>query len=201
MKVSDIKPAPYNPRTISEFEQKGLSTSIDKFGNIADITWNKHTGNLIAGHQRWNDLQSKGEVSLDDIGDNIYKIYINGEFSTFLLRVVEWDKATEKAANVTANSHTIAGKFDTEILSTLLEDIKEFDDNLYNSLNMDILKHDLRLDDTWESDIEAIDKVKENLDGIEATIKITCSQDDKDAVLIYLKDKLMETSFEGVHIA
>lgn len=54
--------------------------------------------------------------------------------------------------------------------------------------------------DPWESDIDAIDKIKENDDGILGKIKITCPQDIKDEVLFYLKDKLMETSFDGVHI-
>jgi hypothetical protein len=52
----------------------------------------------------------------------------------------------------------------------------------------------------WQSDIDAINKIEENLDGIEGKIKITCPMAIKDEVLIYLKAKLLETSFEGVHI-
>ena len=39
------------------------------------------------------------------------------------------------------------------------------------------------------------------MDGIPAKITITCAQIDKDSLLIFLKGKLMETAFEGVHIA
>lgn len=53
----------------------------------------------------------------------------------------------------------------------------------------------------WHSDIEAINSIDENLDGITATIKVTCPQDIKDEVLIYLKAKFLEVSFEGINIA
>lgn len=53
----------------------------------------------------------------------------------------------------------------------------------------------------WHSDIEAINSIDENLDGITATIKVTCPQEIKDEVLIYLKAKFLEVSFEGVNIA
>jgi ParB-like chromosome segregation protein Spo0J len=57
-------------------------------------------------------------------------------------------------------------------------------------------------------DFKMIEESKDEGDGEEpeekknekAIIKITCHQDLKDEVLIYLKAKLMETSFEGVHI-
>ena len=54
--------------------------------------------------------------------------------------------------------------------------------------------------DPWESDIDAVQKVNEHLDGIKSTIKVLCPQDIKDEVLIYLKAKLLEVSFEGVEV-
>lgn len=55
MKLSDLKPADYNPRIelkpgMPEFEK--LSRSIEEFGFIDPPIFNERTGNLIGGHQR-----------------------------------------------------------------------------------------------------------------------------------------------------
>lgn len=80
-----------------------------------------------------------------------------------------------------------------------------------DKINTDFLEFapDLELDllglkdfnlDPWQSDLEALSKIDENLDGIKATIKVLCPQEIKDEVLIYLKAKFLEVSFEGVEI-
>ena len=51
MPLADLKPAPYNPRTISEEALKGLGVSLEEFGDISGFTWNKQTGHLVTGHQ------------------------------------------------------------------------------------------------------------------------------------------------------
>jgi hypothetical protein len=54
-------------------------------------------------------------------------------------------------------------------------------------------------DESWESDIEE-PPAKKNLDGIEATIRVTCAQDKKDELMVFIKGKLLEANFEGVHV-
>ena len=51
-KLSDLKPASYNPRVISVSAKTGLSASLEKFGIVQPIVWNKRTGNIVGGHQR-----------------------------------------------------------------------------------------------------------------------------------------------------
>ena len=57
-----------------------------------------------------------------------------------------------------------------------------------------------RLMGGWDTGTESVAKTEENLDGISATIKVTCPQELVDEVTIYLKAKLLETSFTGVEV-
>lgn len=200
MEHKDIKAAPYNPRTITDVEKQGLEVSMNEFGDISGITWNKKTSNLISGHKRWELLQQKGNLTFGELIGERREILIDGEPSGYDLRIVEWEIEKEKAANVAANSHTIAGKFDNDLIATLLEDIEAFNEELSESLNMDMLKHDLRLDDSWDSDIDDVNKSEGNTSGLDALIKVTCKKDDHEELLYYIKDKIMETGFEGVHV-
>ena len=43
MSIAELTPADYNPRTISEAALKGLAASIDRFGLVQPIIWNKRT--------------------------------------------------------------------------------------------------------------------------------------------------------------
>lgn len=50
MRISDLKPAPYNPRKIFTDALEGLKRSLKRFGDLSGIVFNKRTGH--AGHQR-----------------------------------------------------------------------------------------------------------------------------------------------------
>jgi hypothetical protein len=200
----NIMPASYNPRTISDHAEQGLKNSMDEFGDISGITWNKLTGNLISGHQRWNKITKENlDIELIHSHEDKYKIMskANG-YLGYDLRIVEWTEIKEKAANLTANNQAISGEFDKEQLATLLKEMKEYDSHQYQSLNFDILEKDMCLsfEEEWESDIEKIERISEHLNGLPARIIIECPTDLKDEVLIYIKAKFLETSFEGVHV-
>ena len=51
----------------------------------------------------------------------------------------------------------------------------------------------------WHSDIDAVDRIEENLDGIMAKIKIECEQEQKDDVLEAIQEAL--AGMNGVKIA
>lgn len=75
MKLVDLKPADYNPRInlepgMAEYEK--LKQSILEFGFIDPPIFNKHTGNLVGGHQRVSVARDLGlfeevEVSIVDL--------------------------------------------------------------------------------------------------------------------------------------
>lgn len=122
-----INPAKYNPRQITDQELSGLKESIRKFGFVEPVIVNKRTNTLVGGHQRTKAAELLG----------IDKIPV-----TF----VDLDESEEKALNVALNAHTIQGKFDTEILSTLLEDIKLDLPDLHAAFNFEQLGKDLKID-------------------------------------------------------
>lgn len=120
--IHQINPAKYNPRTITDQELSGLKESIKKFGFVEPLIVNKRTNTLTGGHQRLKAAELLGY-------DKVPVTYVD-------LSVAE-----EKALNVALNSHTIQGKFDLEILPTLLEEIKIELPDL--DLNFDKLQADL----------------------------------------------------------
>jgi DNA modification methylase len=95
VKLADLRPASYNPRTISTEALSGLSSSMERFGLVQLIVWNKRTKNVVGGHQRLKVLSEKGVVETDVV-------------------VVDLDEQEEVALNITLNNPTIQGDFTAE---------------------------------------------------------------------------------------
>jgi len=64
-KIEDLRPAPYSPRPITDKAASRLGKSLNRFGDIAGIVWNKRTGHLVAGHQRVEQLRKAGATMKD----------------------------------------------------------------------------------------------------------------------------------------
>ncbi len=67
-KLTDLIPADYNPRKDlkpgdSEYEK--LKRSLNEFGYVEPIIWNKQTGNVVGGHQRLKVLKADGIKKVD----------------------------------------------------------------------------------------------------------------------------------------
>jgi ParB-like chromosome segregation protein Spo0J len=105
MKVSELRPADYNPRKISERALEGLRASLARFGDMGGIVWNERTNRLVGGHQRVKVLVQLGVEEVD-------------------VRVVDLDEASEKAANITLNNSLIGGEWDEALLRAVLEEAK-----------------------------------------------------------------------------
>jgi hypothetical protein len=134
--VAKLRPAKYNPRTITDSRLNKLSQSLDTFGDLSGVVFNIRTGNLVSGHQRMKTVgkspskivqkehkDDKGTVSVGHIDVKTKNGHIKIPF-----RAVDWDIRKEKAANVAANAH--GGAFDKEKLTLVLadlENVKEFD--------------------------------------------------------------------------
>ena len=114
VKLSELKPAPYNPRTISQDALNGLAASLERFGVVEPIIWNERTGHIVGGHQRYEVLKQRGDPDAQVI-------------------VVNLDDTEEKALNVTLNNPNIAGHF-TDSLQEILTALK-LDDSLWDSLS------------------------------------------------------------------
>lgn len=123
MKLSDLKPAAYNPRKMSVEALQGLEASISKFGMMVPIVWNKRTGNVVGGHQRLKILLEKGEAETDVV-------------------VVDLTDHDEVALNIALNSKTIRGDFTSDIIP-ILERVEVQLGSAFNQLNLNDLFRDM----------------------------------------------------------
>lgn len=104
IKLADLKPAPYNPREITNEALAGLRHSLEKFGYVDLLVVNKRTMRIISGHQRYKILQAEGVETAPAI-------------------LVDVDEVQEQAMNVTLNNQEIAGVW-TAALIPLLEKLR-----------------------------------------------------------------------------
>ena len=123
LKVKDLSPAPYNPRKISDKRLDMLGKSMQEFGDLSGIVFNRLSGKLIGGHQRIKHLRPEWEIEKLD-SENGFIITPDGKWT---YREVEWDEKKEIAANIAANKH--GGEFDIPLLKDLLV---ELDDGMFN---------------------------------------------------------------------
>lgn len=135
MELSELKPALYNPRKITPEAMASLSKSLESFGDISGIVWNRQTGNLVAGHQRLAALKSKHGDALAMDGEIIRA---NGE--TFPVRVVDWDLSKEKLANLAANSPYLGGEFDGTEMARMLDELALHEPESFKALRFDELR-------------------------------------------------------------
>lgn len=131
----DLRPAPYNPREISDKAFGALKGSLEAFGDISGIVWNATTGHLVCGHQRLRALREQHGDKLELKGGAI--VTPTGE--RFPVRIVEWDEMREKAANVAANNPHIASEFTPE-LDAILEELTAELPDLSEALRLDEIK-------------------------------------------------------------
>lgn len=75
-RISDLNRAAYNPRVDlqpGDEDYESIRYSLEKFGLVQPIVWNRRSGNVVSGHQRLSVLQAQGveetEVSVVDLGD------------------------------------------------------------------------------------------------------------------------------------
>ncbi len=105
-----LKPAPYNPRVELRpgdpvFEQ--LRRSLETFGVVEPIVWNRRTGHVVGGHQRLEVLRHLGHTHAD-------------------VMTVDLTLAREKTLNLALNK--ITGSWDDAKLAAVLEELGRLPD-------------------------------------------------------------------------
>lgn len=85
-RVLELRPADYNPRTITEAQLQKLKTSIQEFGYVVPVIWNEKTDTIVSGHQRVKAFLDLG------MGDEQIDVV-----------VVNLDDANERTLNVATN--------------------------------------------------------------------------------------------------
>jgi hypothetical protein len=92
MTVADLKPAPYNARRIDAAAMAGLSKSIERFGNVQPIVWNRRSGFVVGGHQRLKVLRAN-KVKTTDV-----RFHTTG--CTLPKRAIDWLRPAIAAASM-----------------------------------------------------------------------------------------------------
>lgn len=128
LKRSQIKPASYNPRTISDEGRKQLKRSIKLYGVVGGIVVNQATGyTIVGGHQK--------VAVLDEL--NKYDKSTNENDYTLRVELINVDEKTEKQLNITLNNPNVGGNWDFDALAKLVPDIDWKDAGLTDAdLNM-----------------------------------------------------------------
>ena len=146
MKTENLLPADYNPRKDlkpGDEEYEKLKRSIEQFGYVEPVIWNRTTGRVVGGHQRLKVLIDMGVNEVDCV-------------------VVEMDENKEKALNVALNK--ISGEWDKDKLALLISDLQaeDFDVSLTGFDAAEI-------DDLFKDTIQ--DKIKDDDFNVDAELQ------------------------------
>lgn len=117
-KLTDLKPAKYNTRSITDKEFAGLVASLEQYGYVDLLVVNKQTGyTIVGGNQRFRALKHLGYKEVDVV-------------------VLDIPLAEEKSLNVVLNDRNIQGNY-TQGLEGLLEEIRLEIPDIYDTMNLD----------------------------------------------------------------
>jgi len=158
--IDALRPYEANAKAHPEAQVKLLAQSIQAYGFNAPVLVSEEHG-IVAGHGR---LLAARSLEMDQIPVVVLDHLTKDE-------VQEYRLADNKLTEV--------GGWDAELLRQELEEV------MARGIDMEALgfvPEDLR--DPWKSDIEALDKVRENLDGIPGRIVVICDD--------FLKDEIIE---------
>ena len=145
-----LNPAKYNPRKDlkpggPEYEK--LKKSMETFGYVEPIVWNKRSGHVVSGHQRLKILQHQGQAEIECV-------------------VVDLDEQQEKALNITLNK--VTGQWDLPKLADLISELDKgmFDISLtgFDAAEIEDLFSQVHDKDVKEDDFdvdEALEEIEE----------------------------------------
>ncbi|MBL1228153.1 ParB N-terminal domain-containing protein [Enterococcus sp. BWB1-3] len=164
MKLSELKPAEYNPRINLEpgmEEYESLKRSLEEFGFVDPPIFNKQTGNLVGGHQRVAVAQ---QICLcDQIEVSVVDLPIEKEKTLNLaLNKIEGKWENVKLAK-------LISELDTELLT--LTGFSEFEIEELLSL---FSNEEIQIEELYEDlNVETPKETAERMSWGETSIKIT----------------------------
>lgn len=146
LKTELLIPADYNPRKDlkpGDPEYEKLKHSIEQFGYVEPVIWNKTTSRVVGGHQRLKVLIDMGIAEVECV-------------------VIEMNEEKEKALNIALNK--ISGDWDKDKLMLLIADLQgaDFDVSLtgFESAELDALFKDSLKDGIHEDDFDVDEELQ-----------------------------------------
>jgi hypothetical protein len=122
-----LTPDPANPNRMAAEDKARMAASLEAFGDISGVVWNKRTGLLIGGHQRV-DVLAGADVHVVDLDapepdGTVGRGYIIHGGRKYALRVVDWPPERAHAALLAANRFGRVGQDDAALLKDLLQEL------------------------------------------------------------------------------
>ena len=103
--LANLTPHPDNPRGATARASEALSASLQEFGLVQSLVWNRRTGHLLGGHQRVPRLLELGETEAD-------------------VHVVDLDPDRERALLIQLNDPASQGHFDADRLAAVVASVR-----------------------------------------------------------------------------
>lgn len=121
-----LHPHPENPRLITAQQREMLKKSLDEFGDLSGVVFNRRTQRLVGGHQRVSVLNGlrNGRLQIVNRYDEptaqgtVLEGLIEHDGERFSYREVDWDEDKAVAAMIAANQQ--GGEFDESLLADLV---------------------------------------------------------------------------------
>jgi ParB-like chromosome segregation protein Spo0J len=127
--ITRLIPAPYNPRLVlkpKDPRYQKLARSLKEFGLVEPLVWNEKTRHVVGGHARLAILKSLG----------VKRVPVS---------VVRLTPQREMALNIVLNNLEAQGRYDTDMLASLLDDLSDLPELKLTGFDKSDLK-DLRLE-------------------------------------------------------
>ena len=167
-KISELNPAEYNPRQLTDKQYKQLKKSLKTFGCVEPVVINSNPMRkdiIVGGHQRckvWRDLGNDTIPTVE----------------------VELDEAAEMELNVRLNKNT--GEFDFDMLSSY------FDMEVLKEWGFQDYEFGMTLDDDMTDDFDLPDGDKEPFQQMTFTLADAQADAIKEALTL-AKSEIVET--------
>lgn len=154
---SRIIPAPYNPRTMSEYARRTLKAKIEEVGMVDLLVWNETTSHLVSGHQRLSILDELQRYPPNDY--------------TIRVAAVSLSLTKEIELNVFLNNPSAQGWYDKDALFELIKADKVTLDGMgFTKADLEIqfgsLPETIRETESLFIDKPAVASVKADLEAI-----------------------------------
>ena len=137
IKLTQIEPADYNPRTITEDAKKKLRNSIETFGLVEPIIINVNNNRIVSGHQRY-DILLDMLMESDNLAEREFDYLVKDDYGYIFdfnqLQIKNEDY--EKALNIVLNNTNLMGDYDYQKLEGLLTELE------FNGFNLEFTGFD-----------------------------------------------------------
>ena len=137
IKLTQIEPADYNPRTITEEARKKLRNSIETFGLVEPIIINTKNNRIVSGHQRY-DILLDMLMESDNLAEREFDYLVKDDYGYIFdfnqLQIKNEDY--EKALNIVLNNTNLMGDYDYQKLGELLNELE------FNGFNLEFTGFD-----------------------------------------------------------